>query len=153
MRTTAYWPRRAALMLVIVGTIALLSGCRRAAPATLERAHGPEPKGRVSGIVHGPQGADPFDGRPVEVVNMATGARQRTMTTSGGRFAFRLPPGKYRVELSLRPGESILRQPELISVGPSDVEARAEFVVSATRTTHPRYTPSLAEAGLGSPIA
>ena len=153
MRAPAYWPRWAGLMLFLVGTIALLSGCRRTVPAAAGPAHASEPKGRVSGIVRGPQGANPFEGRSVEVVNMATGARQRTMTTSGGRFAFRLPPGRYRVELALRPGESILRQPDVISVGANDVESRAEFVVSAARTTHPRYMPSLAEAGLGAPIA
>lgn len=91
-------------------------------------------------------------GRAVEVLNLATGERQRTTTNTAGRFAFKLKPGKYRVQLTLHEGETIVKQPEVVSVNRNNVDARANFVLGTRRTARPRYQAPRVDDGLGSAI-
>jgi hypothetical protein len=107
----------------------------------------------IDGVVRGPAGTSPVEGRPVEAINLETGARRQTMTTSNGVFSFRLPPGKYRVQVTLLPGESMIREPGVIDLNRAPRKANAEFRLVPRRTSHPRPTPSVAETGLGPPIA
>jgi hypothetical protein len=90
--------------------------------------------------------------RTVEVVNVATGERQRTATNDAGAFSFRVKPGTYRVELMLRDGETIVKRPGVISVNRPDVDAHADFVVRSG-VARPRYRAPRADDGLGSGIA
>lgn len=113
----------------------------------------PQADGTISGTVRGPQGASAVEGRTVEVVNVNTGARQRTTTNNAGGFTFKVPPGKYRVVLTLIDGEVIVKQPSVISVNRSDVDAHADFVLGSSRISRPRLPRMRGEDGLGSPIA
>ena len=127
-----------------------LSACRRGAPVV---DPGPGPAvadGTISGTVRGPEAS--IDGRVVEVINVATGERQRVTTNNAGGFTFKVKPGKYRVELTLREGESLVKQPGTIDVNRSDVDAHADFVLGSIKIARPRgpaYRPS---DGLGSPF-
>ena len=94
-----------------------------------------------------------MDGRTVEVVNVATGERQRAATNNAGGFTFKVQPGKYRVELTLRDGETLVRQPGVISVNRTDVDAHADFVVGASGVARPRYHAPRSDDGLGSAVA
>lgn len=85
---------------------------------------------------------------------METGVRQRTATNNAGGFTFKVPPGKYRVQLTLIEGESLLKQPGVLNVNRSDVDAHADFVVGSARVSRPRSTrPLRTDDGLGAPIA
>jgi hypothetical protein len=90
--------------------------------------------------------------RTVEVVNVTTGERQRTATNNAGGFSFKVKPGTYRVELTLRDGESIVKRPGVIFVNRPDVDAHADFVVGPG-VARPRYRAPRADDGLGSAIA
>jgi hypothetical protein len=92
-------------------------------------------------------------GRTVEVVNLQTGARQQTTTSNTGGFTFKVPPGKYRVELTLLDGETLVKRPDVIEVNRSDVDAHADFVVGAGRVARPRFAAPRTDNGLGPPIA
>ena len=74
-------------------------------------------------------------------------------TSSTGGFTFKLKPGKYRVELTLREGESLAKQPGVIDLNKSDVDAHADFVLSVARASHPLRPDSQSYSGLGPPIA
>lgn len=89
----------------------------------------------------------------VEVVNVSTGERQSTTTNNAGGFTFKVPPGKYRVVLTLIEGEVILKQPSVINVNRSDVDAHADFVVGSSRVSRPRLPRLRGDDGLGAPIA
>jgi hypothetical protein len=108
--------------------------------------------GTISGTVRGPEGTSPVDGRLVEVRNVVTGERQRTSTNNAGGFTFKVKPGKYQVELTLRDGEVLLKKPAVIDVNRSDVDAFADFVLGTARALRPR-APHRGDDGLGSPIA
>lgn len=145
------WPTWAAGL----GLVALLSiaACRQGVPV-IDTSPGPaEQDGTISGTVRGPEGTSAIEGRLVEVVNVATGERLRATTNNAGGFTIKVPPGKYRVELTLRDGESIVKQPGVIDVNRSDVDAHADFVVSTVRVSRPRPSQYRMDDGLGAPSA
>ena len=112
-----------------------------------------EADGTISGIVRGPEGTSPIDGRSVEVINIDTGERQRATTNNTGGFTFKVKPGKYRIELTLLDGEALLKKPNVIQVNRSDVDAHANFVVGVVRVSRPKHPVPRADDGLGSAIA
>ena len=61
-------------------------------------------------------------------------------------------PARYRVELPLRDGEALVRQPGVIHVNRSDVDADADFVIGSGRASRPRPAYRV-DDGLGSPVA
>jgi len=89
----------------------------------------------------------------VVVVNLATNQRRRVTTDEAGGFSVTLEPGDYRVELTLHEGEAIVRQPGVIHVDRSDVDADADFVIGTGRISRPRGPAYRVDDGLGSPVA
>ena len=127
--------------------------CRQGVPV-IDTTPGPtQADGTISGSVRGPQGTSPIEGRTVEVINVDTGERQRLATSNTGGFTFKVKPGKYRVQLQLQPGETLLKSPGIIDVNRSDVDADADFIVGPSRTARPRFPRLRGDDGLGSPSA
>jgi carboxypeptidase family protein len=138
--------------LAVVLGVAALTACRQGVPVIDPSERPPTPNGTISGIVRGPEGTSAIEGRSVEVVNVVTGERQSATTNTAGGFTFKVAPGKYRVDIALRDGESLSKRPGVISVNKSDVDAHADFVLAVARIAHPRY-PAYRDASLGPPIA
>jgi hypothetical protein len=84
------------------------------------------------------------------VINVDTGERQSMLTSNTGGFTFKVKPGKYRVEVALTNGESIPKQPGVMTVNKSDVDAHADFVIGTTKVSRP---PANGDSGLAPPIA
>jgi hypothetical protein len=138
-----------ALSLLLLGVAA----CRQGVPV-IDTTPGPaRADGTISGTVRGPEGTSPIDGRTVEVINVDTGERQQLATSNTGGFTFKVKPGKYRVQLRLQPGETLVKAPGVINVNRSDVDAHADFVIGVSRTARPRSPRLRGDDGLGSPIA
>jgi carboxypeptidase family protein len=130
-----------------------LVGCRRSMPVdTAPQAAAPA-DGMLRGTIRGSAGSIPVDGRTVEVVNVTTGQRQHVTTGDTGGFSMRLTPGKYRVDLVLRGGESVVQRPGIIELDSSDPDARADFVVGTVPVSRPHGPAYRLDDGLGSPIA
>jgi len=93
---------------------------------------GPRPDvgGSISGIVTANDGATALGARRVTAVNVETGARIDTSTTSTGGYTMRVPRGTYRLEVELRPGETLATQPGSTEVNGGDLDAGRNFVVS-----------------------
>ncbi|MGH8639173.1 MAG: carboxypeptidase-like regulatory domain-containing protein, partial [Burkholderiales bacterium] len=139
-RRHQYWPAWAAGLWLAVGLISLLAigGCRRGVPVIDPSGGLSSAEGTISGTVRGPESAAAIEGRIVEIVNLETNERQRASTNSAGGFTFKVKPGRYRVELTLRDGESLVKQPGIMNVNKSDVDAHADFVIGSTRVSRPR---------------
>lgn len=140
----------------MVGSLAFLvsvMACRQGVPVIDTTPRPVRADGTISGSVRGPQGTSAIEGRTVEVVNVETGERQRLATSNTGGFTFKVKPGKYRVELQLQPGETLVKSPGVIQVNRSDVDAHADFVIGVSRTAYPRFPRLRGDDGLGSPIA
>jgi hypothetical protein len=145
-----YSPQWAALAWLTVGLFMLLTltGCRSSV-ATEAGATATAPAATISGSVQGPQSV----GRIVEVVNVDTNERQKVNTNQTGRFTFRVTPGKYRVEVRLRDGEALVKQPGVMNVSRTDIDARADFLIGSTPASRPRGPAYRLDDGLGSPKA
>jgi Carboxypeptidase regulatory-like domain len=132
----------------------LLSGaCRRGVPAV---DLGPKPanaRGTITGIVRGPEGSAPVVGRTVEVIDTVSGEKRSVQTGANGGFTIQLPAGKYRVELPLRDGETLVKRPGIVDLGKGDIDSHIEFVLSSVRLVRPRGPAYRLDNGLGSPIA
>ena len=139
--------------LLALGLLMLFSiGCRSAV------AHEPAARGTaalatLSGTVRAPEGPSSLGGRAVEVINIETDERQRTTTGNSGEFTVRVKPGKYRVEVRLQQGESLIKQPGVMRVSRTEPDTHADIVIESVRVARPRYrmtTP--VDPALGSPI-
>jgi hypothetical protein len=130
-----------------------LLACRPGTPVIDTTPRPIQADGTISGTVRGPEGTSAIEGRTVEVVNVDTGDRQRVATSNTGGFTFKVKPGRYRVELTLRDGETLVKQPGVIDVNRSDVDAHADFVIGAASVVRPRNHAPRANDGLGAAIA
>ncbi|HXW05622.1 MAG TPA: carboxypeptidase-like regulatory domain-containing protein [Vicinamibacterales bacterium] len=146
--------RAATTVALIAGLLALFptGACRQGVPVIDTTPRRPDTPGTISGTVRGPEGTSSIEGRVVEVVNVDTGERQQTTTNNAGGFTFKVAPGRYRVEVSLREGEVIVKQPGTLRVNPSDVDAHADFIVGSARAARPRFSPST-DSSLAPPMA
>jgi hypothetical protein len=141
---------------LVVGLLAVLSvgACWRRGTPIIDTAPRPaEANGTISGSVSGPAGTSAIAGRTIEAVNVDTGERQRETTSTTGGYTFKLKPGKYRLELTLLEGETIIKQPGVIDLNKSDVDSDRDIVVGVVRISHPSYPQLRSDPAMGTPIA
>ena len=138
-----------------MGLLALLSinGCRQGVPVFDPNARPTDAAGTISGTVRAPSGGPALEGRRVDIINVDTGARQRATTSVTGGFTVKVAPGRYRVELTLLDGETLVKKPGVITVNRSDVDAHADFEVGSRTVARPRFAAPRVDNGLGPPIA
>lgn len=137
---------------LVAGIAALLytGACRRGVPAVDLGPKPPAARGTITGLVHGPNDTA-LAGRTVEVVNVASGERFTIRTVSNGGFTIELPKGKYRLDVTLQDGETIVKRPAVVDLDRGDIDSHIEFVVVPARSARrPSYR---LDNGLGSPWA
>jgi hypothetical protein len=139
----------APVALVIFILLALVCGGAAAVPQRPVWG-GAQGDATITGRVRGLERATRVDGRTIEVVDIDSGTRQRALTNAAGGFAFTLRPGRYRLQISLRDGESIVKQPDGIRLDPS---AHADVVLAVVKSPRARPHVHQADLGLGAPIA
>ena len=157
-RATAcqYCPRWMGLLWLSLGLIALvfLSACGGAASPVVEAApRAQQPHATITGTVRGLEGTSPVAGRTLAVVDVTTGQRTVVRTSSSGGFTVAVPAGRYRLEMSLRDGETLIKRPELLDLDRGDQDANVELVVGTSRENRLRGPAYRLDNGLGSPIA
>ena len=137
-----------------LGIVALLmaGACRRGVPVVDLGAKPPAARGTLTGMVRGPEGTSPVAGREVRIVNTETGARYTAKTSDTGGFTIQVPAGKYRFELPLRDGETLVKRPGIVDLNQSDIDSHIEFVLANVRVSRPRGPAYRLDNGLGSPI-
>ena len=87
--------------------------------------------GTISGTVRLALDGPPLQGRRVTAVNLTSGQRIESSTAVNGGYTMKVPVGRYRLELELRPGETLTEQPSELEIGTSDLDASRNFVVTA----------------------
>ena len=95
---------------------------------------GPRPpgSGTIAGIVS-TEGNAALSGRKVTAIDTASGSRFEATTGNNGGYTIKVPEGTYRLEVELRPGEKVSKQPDETRVNRSDLDPRRDFVISAGR--------------------
>ncbi len=116
-------------VMAAVGLLAAVIGCHPGAIVDTS----PKPPGvggTIAGTVTAANGAVALSGRTVTAIDDATGARIVASTTSNGGYSMKVPPGKYRLELELRPGETLESGPAATDVNIGDLDPRRDFVIA-----------------------
>jgi hypothetical protein len=88
----------------------------------------PNPTGTISGTVTSSAGT-PLQGRRVTAIEMGTDMRYDATTANTGGYTIKVPLGHYRLEVELRGGEQLARQPEETHITIGDVDAQRNFVI------------------------
>jgi hypothetical protein len=99
-------------------------------------AVGGGPKASVGGTIAGMVSTDSnaaVAGRKVTAIDAVTGTRFDATTGVNGGYTIKVPEGTYRIELELRPGESLAKQPGETRVNKSDLDPRRNFVITTGR--------------------
>jgi hypothetical protein len=88
--------------------------------------------GTIAGIVSSSARAAVAD-RKVTAIDTQSGARYDATTGANGGYTIKVPEGRYRLEVELRAGERVEKQPGETRVNKSDLDPRRDFVITAGR--------------------
>ena len=94
------------------------------------------PKASVGGTIAGIVSTDTkaaVPGRKVTAIDTATGTRYDATTGVNGGYTIKVPEGTYRIEVELRPGETLAKQPGETRVNKSDLDPGRNFVITTGR--------------------
>ena len=122
---------------LVAGLVVLLliacAGARGRGPAigSSAQSKAPDVGGTISGVVRTSEGSIPLVGRLVTAIEVTTGAKYETPTASNGGYTMKVPKGRYRLELQLRVGESLAKQPDETQIDTSDMDAGRDFLVTS----------------------
>ena len=114
----------------LLAVLAVLAGaaCRTSRPVWSATPGDDTTPGTIAGILLTP-GGEPVAGRPVSAVALGTTRRYTAVTNVTGGFSIPVPPGKYRLEPELREGETVVRDPGVVDINKSDLDANREIVI------------------------
>jgi len=67
----------------------------------------------------------------VTAIETTNGSRYDTTTATNGGYTIRVPEGTYRIEIELRAGEALAKQPDTTRINNSDLDSGRDFVITA----------------------
>jgi uncharacterized protein YfaS (alpha-2-macroglobulin family) len=68
--------------------------------------------------------------RKVTVIETTTGSRYDATTAANGGYTIQVPEGTYRIEVELRAGEVLTKQPDPTLVTNGDLDTGRDFVIA-----------------------
>jgi hypothetical protein len=117
--------RMPALALLLLATLA--AACRTGRPLLDSSHDNDNAPGTIAGILTA--GGEPVAGRRVDAVAVGSTAHYSAVTSVTGGFSIPVPPGKYRLQVALLEGEKVTREPGVIDINESDLDANLEIVI------------------------
>jgi hypothetical protein len=97
---------------------------------------GPKPEGvggTIAGTVSSGDGTTPLSARRVTAINTASGAKFEASTATNGGYTIKVPAGTYRLEVEMRSGETVSKQPDATEVNIGDLDPDRDFILSVRR--------------------
>ncbi len=107
------------------------AACRTGTPVVDRGPKPPTAEGTIAGRVL-TEGNAAVVSRLVRAI-AADGTRHEATTNSAGTYSMKVPPGKYKLEVELRAGERIVKEPGETEVNKSDLDPRRDFVIGVAR--------------------
>ena len=89
--------------------------------------------GTIAGIVSTTSN-DAVPGRKVTAIDTVTGNKFEATTGANGGFTIKVPQGNYRLELELREGERVTKQPGETRISNSDLDPKRDFVITGVKS-------------------
>lgn len=140
-----------ALITASLCAVLVLAACRSGVPLVNTAAAPPVVTGTITGTLSGEDGKTGIQGRKITAVNLETGARATAVTSETGGYTLKVAPGKYRMEVELAAGESLVKDEGTFSVSKSELQHDVDLRIGIKRSSSERiYQPPLPS---GAPIA
>jgi Carboxypeptidase regulatory-like domain len=117
--------RALALILFTIGAMA----CRTGVPVVDTGPKPPTRDGTIAGHVSSTGGAAVV-GRIVRAISIESGQKYETSTNNAGTYTLKVPPGRYRLEVELRSGEKLSKEPGETKIDNSDLDPNRDFVIA-----------------------
>lgn len=93
----------------------------------------PAQSGTIAGIVTADSSVA-LSGRKVTATAVDNGFKYAATTATNGGYTIQVPAGhRYRLDVELRAGETLQKQPDSTEVTPGDVDPDRNFVITAKR--------------------
>ena len=89
--------------------------------------------GTIAGTVRADGGAVSLAGRRVTATNQTTGAHFDATSGTDGGYTINVPTGTYRLEVELRPGETVAKSPDPTEVNRGDLDPNRNFLLAVAR--------------------
>ena len=120
--------RSGAAVLLVAAGVAFV-GCRHGIPVMDRGPKPPTQEGTIAGHVS-TDGNAAVVSRVVRAIPAAGGRPYETTTNEAGTYTIKVPPGRYRLQVELSPGERIVKEPVETQVNPSDLDPDRDFVIT-----------------------
>ena len=113
----------------LVAALALLAApaCRMGRPL-IDTSTDMTTPGTIAGIVKDAAGG-PLAARVVHAVGAQSSEQYSATTNVTGGFSIKVPPGDYRLRVDLQEGERVLKEPGVVHINKSDLDANLEIVL------------------------
>jgi hypothetical protein len=121
-------------LVALLVVLSAAAACRTPAtgrPVVDTGAKPPAANGTIAGHVRAEGGA-PVVSRLVKAVSLEDGQQYETSTNSAGTYSLKVPPGRYRLEVQLRQGERLVRQPGETKINTSDLDPGRDFEITTS---------------------
>lgn len=128
MRTNKGWPSHPCRTAVVLAMVVVAAACRQGVPVVDPSERPPTTDGTISGRVTTATGI-PIGARQLDFVNTATGATYSVSSDANGAFTIKVAPGKYRLRVELRSGESLDKPLGEININRSDLDNNVQVVI------------------------
>jgi hypothetical protein len=118
---------------LLAGFLLLSAACAPRGPVV---DTGPKPEGvggTIAGTVSSGDGTTPLSARRVTAINTASGAKFEASTATNGGYTIKVPAGTYRLEVEMRSGETVSKQPDATEVNIGDLDPDRDFILSVRR--------------------
>jgi len=86
--------------------------------------------GTIAGIVTTSDSTVAVPGRKVTAVEVGSGSKYDATTAANGGYTIKVPEGTYRIEIELRSGEALARQPDQTHIKNGDLDPHRDFVIT-----------------------
>jgi hypothetical protein len=110
-----------------------LAGCAARGPVVDTGEKPPSVSGTISGFVRIAGANTPLAARKVTATEIATGASYTASTAANGGYTMKVPMGKYRLQVELQAGETIVDAPGELEINRSDLDAGRTFTITVKR--------------------
>ena len=122
----------------------VLAACRTGVPVLDANPGPPSVNGTITGNLSGEDGKTPIAGRKVTAINIETGERISAVTSSTGGYTLKVPPARYRMDVELAAGETIVRNEGTFTVSASELQHDIDLRIAPRRSGAGRiYQPPL----------
>jgi len=90
----------------------------------------PSVGGTIAGVVSASDPLVAVPGRKVTAIDVANGRRYDATTAGNGGYTIKVPEGTYRIEVELRSGETLAKQPDQTHINNGDLDPHRDFVIT-----------------------